>query len=235
MPTLWQWQLTDHAAAPDRRAMHALLCRWLDTDHKAADKPWRWSLVKHRNGSAIEIGLLADDLVDRLLAAHAALSHGRGSVFTAALPQVAATAWADLAQDRLHSRDEQEWSFRFTSPVAFRRGGRFLPWPAPAPVFGSLRRSWRTFAAPHVGDLNLDLSLDPLVVTAIDGTSAVEQVVLKDGVSVHVGGFLGRVRYTVDGRVDTAALAQLVRLAPFCGVGSYTTRGFGAVRVLSRR
>lgn len=125
--------------------------------------------------------------------------------------------------------------------MTFRRGNKFLPWPAPSPVFGSLRATWRTFAAPHVGDVDLDLSMDPLMVTAIDGASAVEKVVLKDPpagrgsrVEVTVGGFVGSVRYTADGPVNTAAVEVLVRMAPFCGVGAYTTRGFGAVRISTR-
>ncbi|MDQ3152538.1 MAG: CRISPR system precrRNA processing endoribonuclease RAMP protein Cas6 [Actinomycetota bacterium] len=49
--------------------------------------------------------------------------------------------------------------------------------------------------------------------------------------SVLVGGFVGTVRYALDGDgVDPRVIDALVALAPFSGVGAYTTRGFGGVR-----
>ena len=40
-------------------------------------------------------------------------------------------------------------------------------------------------------------------------------------------------RYAVDGGVaDPQVIDALVALAPFSGVGAYTTRGFGGVRAL---
>jgi CRISPR-associated endoribonuclease Cas6 len=232
MPSTWHWPLTS-INPPDRRALHALLCRWLDIDHKAKIKPWRWSTHKQGPRHTIEISLLDDTLTPRLLAGHDAHRRRHGSSI-GGLQQIVSTTWADLAAHR----DRHTWTLHFTTPVTFRRGSRFLPWPAPAPVFGSLRTTWRTFAAPHVGDLDLDLALDPLVVTAIDGTSTTEQVILKDPppgcgdrIEVTVTGFLGTVRYTVDGRINTAAVDTLTRLAPYAGIGAYTTRGFGAVQV----
>lgn len=232
MPSIWHWPL-DITAPPDRRALHALLCRWLDTDHKAKTKPWRWSTHQRGARHTIEIGLLDDTLTPRLLAGHDAHRRRHGSTITP-LHQVAATTWAQLATPR----DRHTWAFHFTTPLTFRRGDRFLPWPAPAPVFGSLRATWRTFAAPHTGDLNLDLALDPLIVTAINGTSTTETVTLKDPppgcgdrITVTVTGFLGTVHYTADGRIDTTAVDTLARLAPYAGIGAYTTRGFGAVQL----
>ncbi|WP_192909368.1 CRISPR system precrRNA processing endoribonuclease RAMP protein Cas6 [Gandjariella thermophila] len=152
------------------------------------------------------------------------------------LKQVEAVTWPQLAA----GRDRPGWTLEFVSPVTFRRGNRFVPWPSPSAVFGSLRAAWRRFGARHVGDLEVDLRLDPIVVTAISGASQVERVVLherpnpsgeRQPVTVTVGGFLGRVTYAVDGTIDPAAVDSLTRLAPYTGVGSYTTRGFGGVRV----
>jgi CRISPR-associated endoribonuclease Cas6 len=100
---------------------------------------------------------------------------------------------------------------------------------------------WRTFGAPHVADVTLDLGLDPLVVTSVSGTTQVERVVLherpngngvKRPVEVTVGGFVGRVRYgwAAVAEDQLPAVHALARLATFSGVGAWTTRGFGGTR-----
>ena len=81
------------------------------------------------------------------------------------------------------------------------------------------------------GDLELDLRLDPLVVTAFRGASHTERGTMHKQDSVLVGGFLGTVCYAIEGAADPQTVDTLVRLAPFSGVGSYTTRGFGGVRM----
>jgi CRISPR-associated endoribonuclease Cas6 len=203
------------------------LSRWLDADHHAQRKPWSWTVAAPSPGRAaappraeILVSLLDDQLADRLvIGAEAAHRPVR---------QVAAASWAELRDGR--ARDG--WCLEFISPVTFRRGNRFLPWPSPSTVFGSLRSTWRSFGAPVVGDLELDLCLDPLVVTAVSGASCTERVTVHRQESVLVGGFLGTIRYAVDGAVDPQVVDTLVRLAPFSGIGAYTTRGFGGVRTL---
>ena len=60
-------------------------------------------------------------------------------------------------------------------------------------------------------------------------------VTVHEQASVLVGGFVGTVRYAVDGSVaDPQVIDALVALAPFSGVGAYTTRGFGGVRTLGQ-
>lgn len=241
MPSIWRWHLAapDH---PDRRAVHRVVSRWLDLDHHAATKPWSWSAHPADDGWTIDIGVLDDTLLPRLIERSEAYrtSRSRGTdnpPLDAPLRQIAAASWTDL----IACSAVTSWVVQFTTPFTARRGDRFLPWPAPATVFGSLRATWRTYAAPHIGDLQLDLALDPLVVTAVSGTSTIEKVVLRAPPSgkgapvvVTVGGFLGSVNYTIDGRLDPTAVESLTRLAPFCGVGAYTTRGFGAVRITAR-
>ncbi len=196
--------------------MHRTLSRWLDTDHHAQRKPWSWVA----DAPDLLIGLLDDRLADRLV-------HGADAAGTP-VRQVAAASWSQLRSGR--ARDG--WCLEFASPVTFRRGNRFLPWPSPSAVFGSLRSAWRSFGAPAVGDLELDLRLDPLVVTAVCGASRTERVTVHKQESVLVGGFVGTVRYTLDGPADRQVVDTLARLAPFSGVGAYTTRGFGGVRML---
>jgi len=197
------------------------LSRWLDSDHHAQRKPWSWAA--HTADRDLLIGLLDDRLTERLRSGAAAAG--------APVRQVAAAGWSELRSGR--ARDC--WQMEFTSPVTFRRGNRFLPWPSPSAVFGSLRAAWRHFGAPAVGDLELDLRLDPLVVTAVCGASRTERVTVHEQASVLVGGFVGTVRYAVDGGVaDPQVIDALVALAPFSGVGAYTTRGFGGVRTLGQ-
>lgn len=200
--------------------MHRTLSRWLDGDHHAQRKPWSWASAAPSPGRELLVGLLDDGLAERL----------RSSADAASMPvqQVAAAPWAELRSGRM--RDS--WQLEFVSPVTFRRGNHFLPWPSPSAVFGSLRAVWRHFGAPEVGDLELDLRLDPMVVTAFCGASRTERVPVHQQDSVLVGGFVGTVRYTIDGAADPRTVDTLVRLAPFSGVGAYTTRGFGGVRKL---
>lgn len=211
MPSIWRCEWVD----PDRAAVHRTLSHWLDSDHHAQRKPWSW----RTQNSGLMIGLLDDSLADRLR---------RGAdAAGAAVGQVAAASWSQL---RCSGRPRDSWQLEFVSPVTFRRGNRCLPWPSPSAVFGSLRAAWRSFGAPEVGDLELDLRLDPLVVTAVCGSSRTEQVTVHKQDSVVVGGFVGTVRYALDGVASPQVVDALVRLAPFSGVGAHTTRGFGGVR-----
>lgn len=241
MPSLWRWVLAD-AGPVDRRAVHRLLCRWLDTDHHAARKGWSWTPVALAGGAvAVEIGIVDDDLAGWLVTGTGA--YRRAGRFEPGLAmrhepvQIAAASW-----ERLRSPGAgRERTFEFASPVTFRRGNQFLPWPSPSAVFGGLRAIWHAFGAPRVGDVTLDLSLDPLVVTSVTGTTKVERVVLhersdgagsREPVEVTVGGFVGRVCYewAATANEQLPAFHALTRLAPYCGVGAWTTRGFGGTR-----
>jgi CRISPR-associated endoribonuclease Cas6 len=238
MPSLWQWRM--HTATPlPKRTVHAVLARCLDENHHADRKPWCWVARQDGSDQVIEIGLLDDALAARLMAgadAHARAPAPLRLPMAGPVEQVAATTWAQLAA----TAGRPPWTVEFISPTTFRRGDRFMPWPAPSSVFGSLRASWRTFGAPHVGDLTVDLKADPLIVTAVSGRSHSERVVLRTEshtgrtpVQITVTGFVGRVQYSVDGPIDHAAVAALLALAPFAGVGAHTTRGFGGTRLVA--
>lgn len=138
MPSIWRCPWFD----PDRATVHRTLSRWLDSDHHAQRKPWSW--IPQTSG--LSISLLDDQLADRLV-------YCAGTAGTP-VQQVATADWSQLRSAGL-SRDS--WELEFVSPVTFRRGNRFLPWPSPSAVFGSLRAAWRAFGAPAVGDLELDL------------------------------------------------------------------------------
>lgn len=240
MPSLWRSGCAEPEVL-DRRAIHAQLSRWLDDDHHAKHKSWSWTLVGGDDGPReLQVGLLDDGLAARLLAGADRTRRSRcpipGLGSGDSFQQVAAVSWAQLAAPA----GARAWTVRFVSPVTFRRGNKFLPWPSPEAVFGSLRTTWRTYAPPSVGEIDLDLRLDPLIVAAIDGASVVERVELRaaeqggEPRKVTVGGFLGAVRYALDGAADARVVDGLMRLAVFSGVGAYTTRGFGGVQLVAR-
>lgn len=228
MPSRWEVLLP--GAEPDRirwEHLHAAVSGWFDDtaeDHNKPVKPYSVSPPRDSpRGPLIEIGLLDDTLVDRLVSRGSRLRLGR-TVYTAPTPptQIGAATWHDLA----HGHRGRAWSLRFLTPMTFRRGNRFTPLPAPTPIVASLRRSWNTYAPPEFA-VTLDLSTDPVWVTDIDGHNEVETVNGRT-----ISGFVGRLRIECDGNDDTAdRISSVIRLAPFAGVGAYTTRCFGVTRL----
>lgn len=210
--------------------LHAVVSTWLDEpgQHHAHTKPYSVSPPLDGDGSqVVEIGLIDDRLVDRLLtkAAPGVRVRFGHTVVTMNRPptQVAATSWAALAE----RRSTRSWCLRFATPLTFRRGNKFTPLPAPKPLLGSLRHAWTTHASPDTDPLHLDLSTDPVLVTDITGGNQVHQVNGRT-----VSGFVGRLCLESDTDAETtAAIDRVLRLAPYSGIGAYTTRGFGVTRL----
>ncbi|MFC0438073.1 CRISPR system precrRNA processing endoribonuclease RAMP protein Cas6 [Kutzneria buriramensis] len=213
--------------------LHAVVSRWFDrttADHHGNAKGYTVSPLRDgEHGPVVEIGIIDDPLTDSLLTRAAPGTRVRLGRTVLTLPegprQLAATPWTGLLQ----RGGRHAWCLRFDTPLTFRRGNRFTPLPAPTPILGSLRATWRNFAPASVGDLDLDLSRDPVWVTDIDGTNEVCKV---NGLTVS--GFVGRVRIACDAADPIArSVDQAIGLAPFSGVGAYTTRGFGVTRIES--
>jgi len=231
MPSRWEIPLP--GADPEAvRAehLHAAISNWFDDDEEQHHRPVKpYSVSPPRegpNGVVIEIGLLDDALVPRLLSRAgpgSRLRLGRQIITaTKGAQQSAVASWADLGRGRPVSA----WGLRFVTPLTFRRGNRFTPLPAPSPILGGLRRSWNAFAPPELA-VTLDLSGDPAWVTDIDGHNEVMSVNGRT-----VSGFLGRLRIECEAGSDAAgAVSRIVALAPFSGIGAYTTRCFGVTRL----
>jgi CRISPR-associated endoribonuclease Cas6 len=231
-----RWQIATPGIDPARvrvEHLHAVVSGWFDsTDvaHRAPAKPYTVSPpTRHPTGAAgFEVTLLDDALTNQLLTRAApgirlrlGAQHTR---LTDGAEQLAATPWAQLADA---GSNANAWCLHFVTPTTFRRGNAFTPWPAPQAVLGGLRATWRRFAPPHLSDLVLDLATDPVWVTDIDGANEVLRIN-----NLTVSGFVGRIRYACDGPPDTrAAVDRLMRLAPYAGIGAYTTRGLGQVRL----
>lgn len=232
MPSRWEVTLPGVDAAEVRlEHLHAVVSAWFDADehaHAAGVKAYSVGLsCTGGDGAVLEIGLVDDALTDRLLSRAAQgvrLRLGSRWIRLAHAPrQMAAAPWAHLAA----SGTTDAWCLRFVSPTTFRRRNAFTPSPSLRAILGSLRTRWRSFAPADVAAVTLDLSTEPVWLTDIDVASHVLRV---DG--RIVSGFTGRLRFTCDaGPQVAAAVDQLVRLAPFAGVGAHTTRGFGMVRL----
>jgi CRISPR-associated endoribonuclease Cas6 len=231
MPSRWTVTLPGVDATTARlEHVHAVVSGWFDDDdtaHYAKAKPY--TLCPPRAAEAamvIEIGLLTDELPARLARVAAPGTRVRlGSTWsriTRAPHHITTASWDDLTR----TKTTTAWSLRFVTPTTFRRGNRFTPAPTLSAILGSLRSSWRRFAPPTVAPLVLDLAAEPVWLTDVDVTS---HVVPVGGLTVS--GFTGRLRFACDGSAEqAAAIDRLVGLAPFAGVGAYTTRGFGMTR-----
>jgi CRISPR-associated endoribonuclease Cas6 len=229
MPT--RWRITAAGADPARvkaEHLHAVVSGWFDSDEEAHRAPAKAYTVSPpapgAAGTVFEIGLLDDGLSDRLLTRAAPgvrVRFGSQSARIAHVPrQTAAVPWTQLATA---SGAAGAWCLRYVTPVTFRRGNTFTPWPAPNAVLGGLRAAWTHYAWAGLPPLELNLSQNPVWVSDIDGANDVLRV---NG--MIVSGFVGRIRYVCDADPQVvAAVDRLMRLAPFSGVGAYTTRGFG--------
>jgi CRISPR-associated endoribonuclease Cas6 len=231
MPSRWEIPLP--GAEPDSirwEHLHAAISTWFDdNEDQHHDKVKPYTITPPRDGRphpALEVGLLRDDLAPRIQdrwAPGRRLRLGKTVITSTTGPRLlAATSWDELGSGHL----DRAWCLRFATPVTFRRGNRFTPLPAPSPILGSLRRSWNTFA-PTGNSVALDLASDPVWVSDIDGHN---EVVPINGRTVS--GFVGRLRLECDSPDPTTrAVGTVLRLAPFAGVGAYTTRCFGVTRI----
>jgi hypothetical protein len=208
--------------------LHAVVSRWFDDDdtHRSIAKPYTVCPAKAAPGGiTIELGLLDDSLPDRLRTVAAPGTRVRlgstWSTITRPPRQLDTVPWADLTPST-----DTAWCLKFLTPTTFRRGNAFTPAPTLSAILGSLRSCWQRFAPPTVPPLVLDLAQEPVWMTDIEVTS---HVVPVNGLTVS--GFTGRLRFACDGTAEQAtAIDRLVRLAPYAGVGAYTTRGFGVTR-----
>ena len=137
--------------------------------------------------------------------------------------------WADMAIPLPIAGVE----FSLDTPVVFRRQGGQHPVPTAHLVFGHLRRRWRNLApdtAPDVAFQNVEFAID------LDGTRV---EALTPGSGAYVGrsveAFAGTVAISiVDATMqERAAFGSLAQAAPFVGIGSSTTAGFGAVSLIA--
>ncbi|GAB1512573.1 CRISPR system precrRNA processing endoribonuclease RAMP protein Cas6 [Actinophytocola sp. KF-1] len=231
MPSRWELTIPDIDPTTIRlEHLHAVASAWLDQpgQHHTHSKPYTISPPSHSiSGTVVEIGLLEDHLTHRLLnhTTHGTrIRLGRSTTTLASPPQqVAVAPWTELAAPRTTSA----WRLTFVTPLTFRRGNKFTPFPNPKAILGGLRANWQTHAPPELRQIHLDLTTDPVWVTDINGHNEIITVNNRT-----VSGFIGQLRIESDtNHTTTENIDRLLRLAPFSGCGAYTTRGFGLTRV----
>ena len=132
-----------------------------------------------------------------------------------------------------------EMHLQFVTPTAFKQGvdgrgrGRLLLLPIPANVFGSLFRSWQAFAPPpqRLPEAWLPWCERHILVSRHEVYSGSFAVLKKH----FYKGFMGDVSFEAwDESLAYRRIWQaLGQFAPYCGVGTKTTMGLGAVRYKS--
>jgi hypothetical protein len=131
----------------------------------------------------------------------------------------------------------------FTTPTRFGDGDGALS-PAATAVFGSLRRRWRQCGGSDEAPLDVDISRAG-VRLEYDATRVARWEIRRHrgarGSPSRVDpieGFVGLASYVTDpadelGRAMCRGLEALAGMARFFGVGSHTTQGMGATRLIA--
>lgn len=155
-------------------------------------------------------------------------------------------SWWDLAQPR----DVRSWRLEFLTPATFRSGDRSSPLPSVATITGGLERAWTTWCEdPRVRDLTRDLTSNissnlasnprgqsALWVSDLDLSSTLTEITVgRSRRPIQLSGVTGSMTLRVDDTAGAAWAGPLLRLAPFCGVGSMRAKGFGVVEVRAGR
>lgn len=223
-----RWRLTFGRVDPSRVALptiHAVVSAWLDDEHHAQLKPYSVSPLRTADGlTSLEVGLLDDRLEGRLRERTPVGLPVRfgGSMTSITKPSelIYGEDWDSLMVDT----GRRAWCLRFATPTTFRHANRFSPWPDPVTIIKGLsdRRAQFGPSGPELPRMRRD----QLWVTDVDGRNEIVKVR-----GVTVSGFVGRLRFEATEDAPNGGLIDaLVRLAPYSGVGAYTTTGLGVTR-----
>lgn len=116
----------------------------------------------------------------------------------------------------------------FFSPTAFRSGGRTLPVPLPALVYGSLVEKWNAFAPVAVSEEVRRFAEECLAISRYHLST---RPISAKGESLQIG-FVGSCRYSAMNRDRywLSVIHLLSDYAFYAGVGYQTTSGMGQAR-----
>lgn len=235
MPT--RWLLQYHGIAPadiELTHLHAVISSYFDDDapghpasgaaishHQPQRKPYAVSAPFAIDGGVgIEIGTLATVASTRLLqrCVPGMTRFGRHFAQAVAPQAIAQQEWSHLGQALTGSA----WTIEFQTPTSFTAGRHTTPLPTPSAILSGVRTAWKVW-----GPSGIDIAAPDRIlrVSDIEGSTHV----LKIGRKIYAG-FVGSARYECDEPEQAAAVARLLALAEFCGVGAGTTRGLGVIR-----
>lgn len=238
--------------------VHAAFSAWFDrsdAEHGAGEKPYSISPLTERDGQVgVIIGTLTDYAAESVCAAgtlgdggvNAGMDAGRAAEGRPMIRlgnqwrpvgrprRLEEASWWDLAQPR----DVRSWRLDFLTPATFRSGDRSSPLPSVATITGGLERAWTTWCEdPRVRDITRDLASNPrgqsaLWVSDLDLSSTLTEITVgRSRRPIQLSGVTGSMTLRVDDVAGAAWASPLLRLAPFCGVGSMRAKGFGVVEV----
>lgn len=209
---------------------HAAIAERIDSAHHAPVKPF--SIAPPRDiadGIGLRIGMLCDGVAEdlaRSLERDPRLRLGSHHYHCAGMTVTDHHGWVGMAA----VTQETRWSVEFCTPTTFRSRARSSPWADPGTVARGLAERWTALHPETAAGLDVRLAR-AIWVADVSGRS-----VVVPGPNSTVSGFLGRITYVGDVADGSAALFEkLLRFAGFAGIGSFTTFGFGQVRVRSLR
>lgn len=145
-------------------------------------------------------------------------------------PWSAATSYEDLSAPWLLGRvvPPRHVTLHFASPTAFKSGGRHVPVPLPAWVFGSLLDKWNAFA-PVAFPPELRRYAEECLALSMYQLRTHSVPVKEGGLRVGAVGTARYVATNVD-RYWLSLINVLADFALFAGVGAGTTMGLGQCR-----
>lgn len=118
------------------------------------------------------------------------------------------------------------WSIAFLSPATLRSGTQSYPAFEAGRILSGLQSRWNRHVGDVYGSIDVSAALSSVRITDIDGHSVIHRIG-----GFTVSGFVGHIRYVTADPESAAPVDLLWRLGEFVGVGSYTTRGLGRIRM----
>lgn len=228
MPSVWRIQLHGEPVLPNPAHLHAVVCGWLDEVHDEKDKHWNIGRVEcSPDGLRIDIAMLLDGEAARLLTIRGTpVRLGKQTYEIGPSVELVSIAswWSlyELAQAKPHVR------FRFNSPLFVRRD-EFTP----VLFLGHLRRRFSAFCGDP--ELQPDLAFGHLGLRFTDIALTSEPLAIKvdSGKELRGTGYTGSITIEAPNASERElrVMHALSLLAPYVGLGAYTTMGFGCVSV----
>lgn len=217
--------------------VHAAFSGWFDRDkaeHAANTKPYTVSPLTGQHGPiGVEIATLTDVAEGQLRAASLPgrqVRLGNQTRDIGVPRRLFGARWDELDRGPY----ERRWTLDLLTPATFRNGDRASPLPSVATLLSGLARSWNRWSGLPATELD-PTHLRAVWVSDLELTSEVVSLNVQSQSGgpqkVHLSGVLGSITLRCDAAEVSRAVAPLLRLAPYAGIGSMRAKGFGVARL----